>query len=191
MPSPLLPAPVSWLGPELGTAYTDVDSEDSWWRLLQPPPPPPPLPPPPPPPPPPDILIRWRALSCLLIITSVVGHHLLCRVRLRNVRRRPGGTPLQVQLIEAAALQLQAAAIPVGAHALGLAPRGAAAACTPMLLFTSPLGAALYCVGFLAVNLMAAGLLVRRWRSRGDRDNAPLVGRRGGDTPPERLWTDR
>jgi hypothetical protein len=130
-----------------------------------------------------------RALSLVLVLASVVGHHLLCRVQLRHVRRRPGGTPLQLQLVEAAALQVQAAAIPVAGHALGIAPRAAAAACTPMPLYSSPLGAALFCAGFLAVNLLAAGLLVRRWGA-GPSPPSRLLGA-GRDTSPERLWTER
>eukprot|EP00962_Isochrysis_galbana_P026872 scaffold8384_cov108-Isochrysis_galbana.AAC.2 len=30
-------------------------------------------------------------LGCVLVLASVVGHHLLCRVQLQHARRRPGG----------------------------------------------------------------------------------------------------
>lgn len=136
-------------GRELGGGYTD-GARSGWHE-----------------PPPRRRPTTGRVLGWVLVLAWVVGHHLLCRVQLGHAPRRPGGTPLQAQLVEAAALQVQAAAIPVAAHALGIAPRAAAAACTPMPLYTSPLGAALYCAGFLAVNLLAAVVLVRRWRPRG------------------------
>mmetsp|Transcript_25459 Transcript_25459/g.80413 ORF Transcript_25459/g.80413 Transcript_25459/m.80413 type:complete len:164 (+) Transcript_25459:477-968(+) len=100
-----------------------------------------------------------------------------------------GGTPLQAQLVEAAALQVQAAAIPVAGHALGIVTRATAAACTPMPLYTSSLGAALYCAGFLAVNLLAAVVLVRRWRPRGP-NTLSRPTETGRAPSPERLWTE-
>jgi len=97
----------------------------------------------------------------------VGGHHLLCRVRLDGSRHRhPQGVPLQTQLLESAGLQAQAAALPVAAHALGLLPAAAAAPATPMPLYASPLYAALFCLAFVAANLLIAAVLLRRRRHR-------------------------
>mgnify|MGYP003684387283 CR=1 FL=1 len=180
---------MSKLSSEFGDAFTDADGVDSWWRLLEKPTS---ALPERPRPPSGSSQGWWWVLSSMLVLASVIGHHLLCRVQLRDTR--PGGapsrgTPLQSQLLESAALQIQAAAIPVAGHALGIVPADVAASCTPMPLFTSSLGAAMYCAAFITTNLLVVGLLVGRWRRRLQRlDHCPpsiLAGyRRSSDVYP-------
>jgi hypothetical protein len=136
----------------------------------------------PPPPPPPSVayyaswgewLFGWRqptedaepelgtsSLILPFICAAAAGHHFACRYRLLEPwRRRPAS--LQSALLQTAALQLQAAAVPVGAHALGLVPRSLATASTTLPL-CGPLGAAAFCVLFLGANAVAAALWLQR-----------------------------
>ena len=66
-------------------------------------------------------------------------------------RRTPS---LQGALLQTAALQLQAAAVPVAAHALGLLPAGRAASATTLPLCASSLHAAAFCAAFLCANAL-------------------------------------
>ena len=73
-------------------------------------------------------------------------------------RHRKAANPsLHSALLQTAALQLQAAALPVGAHALGLMPTALASSVTTLPLITSPLHAAAFCACFLGAN--AVGFL--------------------------------
>ena len=63
--------------------------------------------------------------------------------------------PLQVQLLQTAALQIQSASLPVAAHALGLVPESLAAAHTTLPLCTSRNHAIAYCAAFVGANLVA------------------------------------
>ena len=100
----------------------------------------------------------WLMLA--FIVATAVGHHLACRYQLRDTRA-PRATSLQAALLQTAALQLQVAAIPVGAHALGLLPRAAAEAASTMLPLCSPLRASAFCAVFLVANVVGAALWLR------------------------------
>lgn len=98
----------------------------------------------------------WPWLSAYFVCTSLIGHHLLCQFRVLTGSRRfsSRSTPLQSQLLETAALQLQGPAIPVAAHALGLVPARLAAAATSLPLCEHSLHAAGYCAIFLTANVL-------------------------------------
>lgn len=105
----------------------------------------------------------WLAL--FFVAAVVAGHHLACRYLLAHPDgelRCPRPDPsLQSALIQTAALQVQTAAIPVAAHAMGLMPRALAARYTPFPLCSGPLHAAAFCAAFLASNLLAMRDLLR------------------------------
>ena len=110
-----------------------------------------------------------RGEACWLVIhitaAAAARHHLACRHRLRDtsVLRTPS---LQSALLQTAALQLQAAAIPVGAHALGLVPHSLASAYTTLPLCSTPTHAAAFCAAFLAANAFGAWLYLPAGPSR-------------------------
>ena len=65
---------------------------------------------------------------------------------------------LQSALVQTAALQVQAAALPVAAHALGLVSDVAAATLSTVPLCATPIHAAAFCVAFLCANLVGVRL---------------------------------
>jgi len=109
-----------------------------------------------------------RLLAVYFVGAAAYGHHALCRHQLSDVLqlRRPGGTPLQSLLLEAAVLQLLASAAPVAAHALGLIPSSIAASCTPLPLLPSRTHAAIYCAAFLSANCLGGAIAIYQSRMR-------------------------
>ena len=103
-----------------------------------------------------------------LIVSAALGHHLACRYRLLDTRayRVPA---LQTALLQTATLQLQAAALPVYAHALGMVPRRLAAAYTTLPLCDTPLHAAALAASLLAANALGLALYVRSGSPAPDR----------------------
>lgn len=102
-----------------------------------------------------------RAVSTLtpyLIVAAFVGQCTVCRYGIvdANARRQPS---LQSALLQTAALQAQAVALPVAAHAIGLASRPFAAACT-VLPLCGPIEAAVFCAAFLAANAVVVVALL-------------------------------
>ncbi|KAL1520213.1 hypothetical protein AB1Y20_023683 [Prymnesium parvum] len=96
----------------------------------------------------------WLAMH--FVVAALFGHHLVCQYDVRGAcrKRKSLGAQLQHQLLQTAALQVQAASIPVAAHALGMLPEDFAKAHTTLPLYQHPLHATLYCTSFLAVNLV-------------------------------------
>ena len=118
----------------------------SWlWYGTPPPPPPPPLPAP--------AATSWLALYFICVATA--GHYLVCHYRLFGTRTQRSPS-LHTALLQTAALQVQAATLPVATHALGLMPHAVAVTRTALPLCGKPLHAGLFCIAFLASNLVGA-----------------------------------
>ena len=88
-----------------------------------------------------------------LLAAAAAGHHLACRYKLSEPRTRRSPS-MHAALLQTAALQVQAAALPVAAHALGLMPRPLAASLSTLPLCATPVHAAAFCVAFLVVNFV-------------------------------------
>ena len=91
----------------------------------------------------------------------------VARLRGHRRQRTANGTALQRHLLQTAVLQVQASALPVATHALGLVPAPLAASCTALPLCHTAAQAATYCALFLSTNALAACSVVAvRVRSR-------------------------
>lgn len=98
---------------------------------------------------------------------------MLCRYRVRDPRQ-PRVTTLQGALLWTSALQLQAAALPVAAHAFGLLPAARAQRDTALPLCTAPLHAAAVCASFLLANAVGfAWWVARKLPPPSDADRGP------------------
>uniref|UniRef100_A0A7S4ERP8 Uncharacterized protein n=1 Tax=Chrysotila carterae TaxID=13221 RepID=A0A7S4ERP8_CHRCT len=113
-----------------------------------------------------DAWLPRRALSAYFAAAAMYGHHLLCRYRLREPHclRRAHGITLQSLLLEAAALQMQASALPAVLDVIGLLPPDNGPA-VPTLC-ASPLATTAVCSSLLVLSLVMTLALGGRREAR-------------------------